>query len=160
MIIFEWDPDTFILTYTLKSILLIWNNLFKTTVAQMPTYTLLTAKCSWESGQLAFNACSELGGKRWHVWGLWCQKQAFQAGISNCIPQNTAGCHHLSLPQIPASGPKVLIYTGPRVLGDWRNWRVPERCKYVKSLPFKTKVVPNLIYGMESCDVDRICMIK
>ena len=41
----------------------------------------------------------------WTIWGFWCQKQVFQAWISNCIPQTT----YLSLPEIPASGTKVLI---------------------------------------------------
>ena len=36
-----------------------------------------------------------------------------QVWISNCIPQNTVGCNYLSLPEIPASGTKVLIYTHP-----------------------------------------------
>ena len=45
-----------------------------------------------------------------HIWGLWCQKQVSQAGISNCIPQFTVGCNYLSLPEIPASGNNVLIY--------------------------------------------------
>ena len=45
------------------------------------------------------------------IWGLWCQKQVSQVGISNCIPQNTVGCNYLPLPQIPASGTKVLIDT-------------------------------------------------
>ena len=40
-------------------------------------------------------------------WRLWCQKQVSQAGISNCIPQDTVGCNYLSMPQIPASGTKV-----------------------------------------------------
>ena len=44
-----------------------------------------------------------------HIWGHWCQKQVSQAGISNCIPQSTVGCNYLSLPEIPASGTKVLI---------------------------------------------------
>ena len=43
------------------------------------------------------------------IWGLWCQKQVSQAGISNCIPQHTVGCNYLSLSEIPASGAKVLI---------------------------------------------------
>ena len=43
------------------------------------------------------------------IWGLWCQKQVFQVGISNYIPQFTVGCNYLSLPEIPASGTKVLI---------------------------------------------------
>ena len=45
-----------------------------------------------------------------NVWGLWCQKQVSQAGISNYIPQFTVGCSYLSLSEIPASGNKVLIY--------------------------------------------------
>ena len=43
------------------------------------------------------------------IWGLCCQKQVSQAGISNYIPQFTVGCNYLSLPEIPASGNKVLI---------------------------------------------------
>ena len=45
-----------------------------------------------------------------HIGGLWCKKQVSQAGISNCIPQFTVGCNYLFLPEIPASGAKVLIY--------------------------------------------------
>ena len=40
-------------------------------------------------------------------WGLWCQKQVSQAGISNYIPQNNVGCNYLSIPDITASGTKV-----------------------------------------------------
>ena len=43
-------------------------------------------------------------------WGLWCQKQISQAGIGNCIPQYCVGCNYLSIPEIPASGTKVLYY--------------------------------------------------
>ena len=39
-----------------------------------------------------------------YICALCCQKQVLQAAISNCIPQN-----YLSLPQIPASGGKVII---------------------------------------------------
>ena len=35
-----------------------------------------------------------------YMWGPWCQKQVSQAGISNCIPQNTVGCNYLSLPKV------------------------------------------------------------
>ena len=41
---------------------------------------------------------------------LWCQKLASQAGISNYIPQFTVGCNYLSLPEIPASGTKIILY--------------------------------------------------
>ena len=44
-----------------------------------------------------------------HIWGLCCQKQVSHAGTSNYIPQFTVGCNYLSLPEIPASGNKVLI---------------------------------------------------
>ena len=43
------------------------------------------------------------------IWRLRRQKQVSQAGISNYIPQFTVGCNYLSLPEIPASGTKVLI---------------------------------------------------
>ena len=36
-------------------------------------------------------------------WGFWCQKQASQGGISNCIPQYSVGCNYLFLPDIPAN---------------------------------------------------------
>ena len=32
--------------------------------------------------------CFNLSWNWKHIWGLWCQKQVSQAGISNCIPQN------------------------------------------------------------------------
>ena len=44
------------------------------------------------------------------IWGLCCQKQVSQAGISNYIPQFTVGCNYLSLHEIPASGNKFLIW--------------------------------------------------
>ena len=46
---------------------------------------------------------------RVHNWGLWCQRQLSQAWISNCIPQYSVGCNYLSMPEITASGTKVLI---------------------------------------------------
>ena len=45
-----------------------------------------------------------------HIWGRRSEKQVSQAWISNCIPQYTVGCNYLSLPEIPASGTKVLIW--------------------------------------------------
>ena len=45
-----------------------------------------------------------------NIWGLWCQKQVSQAGISNYIPQVTVGCNYLSLPEITAADTKVLIF--------------------------------------------------
>ena len=53
-------------------------------------------------------SCPLVAGQ--YIWGQWCQKQVSQAGISNCIPQNTVGCNYLFLPETPASGPKVLIF--------------------------------------------------
>ena len=47
---------------------------------------------------------------QWYIWGLWCQKQVSRAGIRNCIPQYSVGCNYLSLPEMPASGTKVLNY--------------------------------------------------
>ena len=52
-----------------------------------------------------------------YIWGLCCQRQVSQAGISNYIMQFTVWCNYLSLPEIPASGNKVLIY-GPNVIGQ------------------------------------------
>ena len=55
-----------------------------------PEFMFLTAKCS--------------GGQSvWLKWGISCQKQVSQAGISNYIPQFTVGCNYLCLPEIPAS---------------------------------------------------------
>ena len=57
-----------------------------------------------------------LGQSYWsnnpEIWGLCCQKQVSQTGIINYIPQFTVGCNYLSLPEIPVSGNKVLIYHG------------------------------------------------
>ena len=44
------------------------------------------------------------------IWGLWCQKQPSQAGINNCISQYSVGYNYISLPEIPASGTKFLIW--------------------------------------------------
>ena len=46
---------------------------------------------------------------RVHIWGLCCQKQVSQARISKYTRQFTVRCNYLSLPEIPASGNKVLI---------------------------------------------------
>ena len=61
-----------------------------------------------------------------HIWGLWCQEQVSQAGISNYIPRFTVGCNHLSLPEIPASGTKVLTYDG--------NLSHPHTCQWLSHL--------------------------
>ena len=55
----------------------------------------------WESDKKASNP-------RVDNWGLCCQKQVSQAGISNYIPQFTVGCNSSFLPEIPASDNKVL----------------------------------------------------
>ena len=44
------------------------------------------------------------------IWGLCCQKQVSQAGISNYIPQFTVWCNYLSLLGILASDNEVLIF--------------------------------------------------
>ena len=49
-----------------------------------------------------FNVCHT-------IRGLGCQKQFYQARISNHIPQYSIGCNYLTLPEIPASGTKVLV---------------------------------------------------
>ena len=43
-------------------------------------------------------------------WRLWCQRQVFQAGINDYIPQYAVGCNYLSLPEIHASDTNVLKY--------------------------------------------------
>ena len=60
------------------------------------------------------------------IWGLWCQKQVSQAGVSNCILQYSLGCNDLSVSEVPASGTKVLICRlpgGPHKSLQWRNNR-------------------------------------
>ena len=49
--------------------------------------------------------------KATYKWGLFWQKQVSQAGISNYIPHKTVGCNYLSLPEIPASGKKILKWS-------------------------------------------------
>ena len=44
--------------------------------------------------------------------------QESPAGIGNYIPQFTVGCNYLSLPEIPASGTKVLICSIQRLGGN------------------------------------------
>ena len=55
------------------------------------------------------------------ICGLCCLKQVSQAWISNYISQKTAGCNYLSLPEIPASGNKVLIYRLAFLVHPLRN---------------------------------------
>ena len=51
-----------------------------------------------------------LGCNGKNIWRFLYQKQVSEAGRSNCIPQNIAGCNYLSLLVIPASsGNEVLI---------------------------------------------------
>ena len=45
-----------------------------------------------------------------YIWGFWCPKQVSQTVISNCIPQYSMGWNYLSMPEIPASGAKVIIW--------------------------------------------------
>ena len=45
-------------------------------------------------------------------WGLCCQKQVSQTGISNYIPQFTVGCKYTYPCLIPASANKVLNWYG------------------------------------------------
>ena len=45
-----------------------------------------------------------------HYMRTWCQKQVSQAGKSNCIPQYSFEWNYLFLPEISASGTKILIY--------------------------------------------------
>ena len=40
------------------------------------------------------------------IWGLCCQTQVSQAGVSSFIPRFTVGCNYLSLPDIPAPDKK------------------------------------------------------
>ena len=69
------------------------------TVMRFVVSSFVTSISSWHSAIV------------WYICRLCCQKQVSQAGISNCIPQNTVGCNYLSLPEIPATGVKVFIYS-------------------------------------------------
>ena len=65
------------------------------------------------------------------IWGHWCQNQESQVRISNCIPQWSVGCNYVYLPEIPASGIKVLIQ--PRQNKAQQNhtpilWDIPVHC--------------------------------
>ena len=51
----------------------------------------------------------DIHGIHLFIWGLWRQKQISQKRISNSIPQYSVWGNYLSLPEIPASGTKVLI---------------------------------------------------
>ena len=45
------------------------------------------------------------------TWGDWCQKQVSQTVISNFIPQYSVDWNYVSMPEIPASGTKVLAFS-------------------------------------------------
>ena len=45
------------------------------------------------------------------TWGVWCQKQVSQTVISNFIPQYSVDWNYVSMPEIPASGTKVLAFS-------------------------------------------------
>ena len=55
---------------------------------------------SWASVTLSYQV----------ICGLFCQKLVSREGTSNYIPQWTSGCNYSFLPEIPASGNKVLIF--------------------------------------------------
>ena len=59
------------------------------------------------------------------IWGLCCQKQVSQTRINNYITQFTVGCSYLSMPEITASGSKVLIYASLCLLGVWHQLILP-----------------------------------
>ena len=65
-----------------------------------------------------------------YTWGLCCQKQVSQAGISNYIPQFTVGCSYLSQPEIPVSCNKVLISHVA-----YRHWEVKFHVKKFRRIP-------------------------
>ena len=82
------------------------------------------------------------------IGGLWCQKQVSQARISNCIPQCSVGCNYLSLPEIPDSGAKVLIYCqyhGCGLPGD-------ARIKPVHQQPWCWPVSPGIFQSQHQRD--------
>ena len=55
-----------------------------------------------------------------NICGFWCQQHISQAWISNCIPQYSMGYNCFSLPEISASGTKVLIFSvQPRGCVAW-----------------------------------------
>ena len=59
------------------------------------------------------------------LWGFGCQKQVSQAWISKCIPQYSVGYNYLSMPEIPASGTKILIQEyASGIPSRWLNIRV------------------------------------
>ena len=70
---------------------------------------------SWEEQKINEAASCDSGRhcckRQWsvNIWGLCHQKQVSQAEISNCIPQYSVECNYLSMPEITASGAKVLI---------------------------------------------------
>ena len=67
------------------------------------------------------------------LWVLCCPKQVSQTGISNCIPQYSVGCNYLSLPEIPASGTKVLIYLWDAITYPcWRYLLLVPKSSYSK----------------------------
>ena len=60
------------------------------------------------------------------IWGLLCQEQVSQAGISNRILQYSVGCNYLSMPEIPAVGcismHEISSYDKTKVIwGQWMN---------------------------------------
>ena len=111
-------------------------------IKNMPSYQDIRSHCGNKiilQMSYLINGISYIGKINWINWiraqytplnffelcpyedfGAWSR---YLSGISNCIPQYSVGCNYLSLPEIPASGIKVLIYHGiysifpaPRVL--------------------------------------------
>ena len=85
------------------------------------------------------------------LWVLCCPKQVSQTGISNCIPQYSVGCNYLSLPEIPASGTKVLIYLWDAI--TYPCWR------YLLLVPKSSYIVRSVLspYALDVYDIGYLC---
>ena len=104
--------------------------------------------------------------RRTCIWGLWCQKRVSRVWMINCIPQHSVGCNYLSMPEIPASGVKVLI-SG---MHDFRDsqWLKNECChdaNFVVAVPSKVVVVTTsgttkLFYILTTFELQRFLSYK
>ena len=58
-----------------------------------------------------------------HIFGLWWWKRVWRVWMSNYVIQHSIGYDYLSMPKIPASGDKVLIYWLDRAKGETQRHR-------------------------------------
>ena len=83
-------------SYTGKTAFLYWNGPWLYVVDDCNVYDKQLIVGTWFT-EIRYTLRAMFDRNPSDDWGLWCQKQISQAGISNCTPQNRVWYHYLSL---------------------------------------------------------------